>query len=331
MNDGVKCEVMAISPEDGEEDSDDEVEMGVADGVEGERIRAEKEVAVKRMTDPRKPTEREVEDHNRTHLPYRNWCPCCVQAKGKDMDHRTEIKDERALNEFSFDYCFPGDEFGYKLTVLVGRERNTGMTMATVVPMKGSTGKFVVDKVMSFIAECGSQSGDIIIKTDQEPAICFLVKDIVRERGDEKRCRTIVEQSPVASSGSNGLVERAVQSIEGHIRVMKLALGARLGLKVDAEANVVSFMAEHAAYLLNRLEVGKDGKTAYQRVKGKSATVLGIEYGEKVLYKVKAKAKMDKINTRWEFGIFVGIRPRSGELWAATKEGVKKAIGKRQV
>ena len=82
--------------------------------------------------------------------------------------------------------------------------------------------------------------------------MCFLVKDIVRERGDEKGCRTIVEQSPVASSGSNGLVERAVQSIEGHIRVMKLALEARLGLKVDAEANVVSFMAEHAAYLINR-------------------------------------------------------------------------------
>ena len=30
-----------------------------------------------------------------------------------------------------------------------------------------------------------------------------------------------------------------------------------------------------------RLEVGKDGKTAYERAKGKKATVVGIEFGEK--------------------------------------------------
>ena len=55
---------------------------------------------------------------------------------------------------------------GYKLTVLVGRERVTGMSMAAVLPSKGSTSKSAADKVMEFLAECGSQSGDIIIKTD---------------------------------------------------------------------------------------------------------------------------------------------------------------------
>ena len=82
------------------------------------------------------------------------------------------------------------------------------------------------------------------------------------ERGDEKGCRTIVEESPVGSKGSNGIVERAVQTIEGQIRVMKLALEARIGREIDAEANVVTFMAEYAGYLVNRLEVGKDGKSA---------------------------------------------------------------------
>ena len=111
------------------------------------------------------------------------------------------------MNEFSFDYCFPGDEFGFKLTVLVGRERTSGMTMATVVPMKGLTGKFAVDKVFEFMDECGCRSGDVIVKTDQEPAIEYLVKDIVEARGDEKGSRTIAEESPVRSKGSNGIVE----------------------------------------------------------------------------------------------------------------------------
>ena len=56
---------------------------------------------------------------------------------------------------------------------MVGRERTSGMTMATVVPEKGSKGKFVVDKCMDFFVECGCRSGDIILKTDQKPAIAF--------------------------------------------------------------------------------------------------------------------------------------------------------------
>ena len=155
---------MTISPEEEESETEDDGEDAERKGIVGERIRAEKETdGVKEMLDPRKPTLKEVENHYRTHLPYRNWCPHCVRAKGKDLDHRRAVEGVRGLPEFSFDYCFPGDELGYKLTVLVGRERTTGMSMATVLPSKGSTGKFAVDKALEFIAECGSQSGDIII------------------------------------------------------------------------------------------------------------------------------------------------------------------------
>ena len=34
--------------------------------------------------------------------------------------------------------------------------------------------------------------------------------------------------------------------------------------------------------------------------------MLGIEFGEKLLWKEKAQSKMDKISLRWEQGIFVG-------------------------
>ena len=294
-----EVEVMAVRPE--EEESEDEEGGEVEVGTDAERLRAEKaDGYLKRVADPRKPTEQEVKDHYRTHVPYRNWCPCCVKAKGKDLDHRKAVDGERGLNEYSFDYCFPGDEFGYRLTVLVGRERTSGMTMATVIPSKGGSGKFMTDRVMKFFEECGDQAGDIIIKTDQEAAITYLVRSIVTERGNEIGCRTIVEESPIGSHASNGIVERAVQTVEGQIRVMKIALEARLGIQVDAGANVVTFMAEYASFLLNRLELGKDGKTAYERVKGKSATVLGIEFGEKLLWKKKAQSKMDKISSRWE-------------------------------
>ena len=60
----------------------------------------------------------------------------------------------------------------------------------------------------------------------------------------------------------------------------------------------MAFMPEFAAYGLSRLKVGLDGKVPYQRARGKRPTVLGLEFGEKVLFKLKLGAKMEKINPR---------------------------------
>ncbi len=55
------------------------------------------------MNDPRRLKEHEVEEHNLTHTPYRNWCPICVRAKGRDLDHRKSIEEEGGLAEFSLE------------------------------------------------------------------------------------------------------------------------------------------------------------------------------------------------------------------------------------
>ena len=72
-----------------EEDDDEETETikrsARRDGVEGlQTFRAAKDERVlKNFAGPSRSTQREIEDHERTHLPYRNWCPICVQAKGR--------------------------------------------------------------------------------------------------------------------------------------------------------------------------------------------------------------------------------------------------------
>ena len=62
---------------------------------------------------------------------------------------------------------------------------------------------------------------------------------------------------------------------------MKMALESRLGQEVSAESNIVTFMADYAAYLINRLEVGKEGKTADEQLNGKGASVFVIGVGRK--------------------------------------------------
>ena len=82
------------------------------------------------------------------------------------------------------------------------------------------------------------------------------------------------------------------------MRVMLLALEERIGKVLSPSEPVVQFIPEYAAYLMNRLEVGADGKTAHERAKGKKATVLGLEFAEKVLWKKKKEEKMAKIRSR---------------------------------
>ena len=84
-----------------------------------------------------------------------------------------------------------------------------------------------------------------------------MIKELVKVRMED---RTHIEESPVRSSGSNGVVERKVQGIEGQLRTMLSALEARLGVGVDAKEKVVVFMAEYAAYLHCRLDVGLGGQ-----------------------------------------------------------------------
>ena len=58
---------------------------------------------------------------------------------------------------------------------------------------------------------------------------------------------------------------------------------------------------------------------------------MSIELGEKLLWKVRPKEKLEKLNERWEYGIFVGVRRESGEVWVATEKGLESVRSVRRV
>ena len=68
----------------------------------------------RRLRDPKKPSQAEVEEHNITHYPYREWCPHCRDGKGQNNQHRTDKTEEKEKLEevpkISFDYWFMGEE-----------------------------------------------------------------------------------------------------------------------------------------------------------------------------------------------------------------------------
>ena len=85
-------------------------------GIDCERLALAKEGGnVKRILDPLPPSEADVEEQwARGHLPFRNRCGKCVVFRGREMDH-TRMKDkDRMIPEYTFDYCFPRDDMGFK-------------------------------------------------------------------------------------------------------------------------------------------------------------------------------------------------------------------------
>ena len=69
-----------------------------------------------------------------------------------------------------------------------------------------------------------------------------------------------------------------MQSVAGQVRVMKCAIEARIGEDIPQDAPMWGWIVEHAAELLTSFEVGKDGRTAYERLRGKRSKREIVEF-----------------------------------------------------
>ena len=49
---------------------------------------SEETKSVKMKKTPRQPSQREREENERTHLPFRDWCTHCIKAKSRNDPHK---------------------------------------------------------------------------------------------------------------------------------------------------------------------------------------------------------------------------------------------------
>lgn len=263
------------------------------------RLPKEQEYGVRnprKLPDPKMPSKEEVAQRYLTHLPFRNWCQYCVQGKESGTPLQTESR-EGGLMEVHFDYCIMSTHCPLA-TILVARGKPTKMTLATVVPMKGASVEHPVRRTLTFLKEIGLERADVVFKSDQEPALKDLLNTIAARRTAKSKTekfdkddgpadgaapgvgRTIHESSLVGTSQSNGMIERAIQDVDGQVRTLKLAFESHLVEKVQSDHNSIPWLVQNAAVLLNRWQVGQDGKTAYERLKDKPANLPGMEFGK---------------------------------------------------
>ena len=273
------------------------------------------------LPNPLNPTSQQVRKHMLTHMPYRSWCVHCVRGRGKCRSH-TRLDEERAENlqvpHVCVDYGFLGDDEHDTMPILVTKDRKTRYLYSHVVPCKGPGHPYCVRRLVQNLEGMGYKDVKVIMKSDQENAL----EDLVRRAASARSGDTVVELVPRQSSQSAGVVERGIQSVFGTIRSVFDALQHRYG-KVNQDHPILPWLVQHSGSLVSRYEVGVDGKTADERLKGKTAREPLCEFGECVQFKLPVRGgKRAKLMPRWEDGVWLGVKEESGEFWIGTREGI---------
>ena len=269
------------------------------------------------LPSPIKPSKEDVETHYATHLPYRNWCPVCVKAKGKESPHwRSKNTEKPGLPIVSMDYNELDDEKGYRSNkTLVVKDENSGAVLHYKIKTKGAGDEWVVKKVARDIEELGRTN--IRLKTDGEPAIVALQAKVQSAR----TATTIPLNPPAYSPQSNGACEKAVQDVTAQMRALMIGLESRLQTTLSEDDKIIEWMYPHAAFLVTRYSLGHDGMVAWERLTGAKWHRPIIEFGEAVLAKLatrrvgkgRQKRQQKKLRGRCIAAIWVGQVSRTGE------------------
>ena len=301
---------------------------------EGEEGRVAKGVKA-----PQRVSTEEREEHERTHTPFRAWCRHCVRGRAKNMPHRTKQGKEEGdeAPRVSMDYFFmsEADETACENPLFVMIDEETGDKYARAVGQKGvgTEGEmdwFVKDvsAEMKAWGHSGGEGSTLILKSDGEAAIIAVREKIGKYHGG----RVIPEDPAKGESPSNGRVEEAGKTVREFTRVLKDQIEEKAQMEIHTSDVIVLWMVRWAAIMCSRYLVGSDGRTAYERRKGRRCKLPVVPFGETVWYrKVRDnKERRNKFLSEWEEGLWLGHTKSSNEAVIGTNEGVVRAYAIRR-
>ena len=263
------------------------------------------------MRAPIKPTQKMIEDHSVSHLPFRSWCVHCVRGRAKSVGHfaqKESEKENQQVPTISMDYGFFGteNESDHEHPVLILHDRESKERCSHPVPSKGIVHPYPAKAVVSFLNRLGYKKA--ILKSDQEPAIVALGRAVKNQWGGE----LLLEYSPKGESQSNGEIERTVQSIQGLARTLKDAIEENYQIELDSKSPLLAWLVEYCGTLLNLFHVAEDGLTAYHRLKGKP-------------WRVELPAFGEVVNTKERRTLSYRVAGRAESTWGSKKAALKRS------
>ena len=199
------------------------------------------------------------------------------------------------------------------LKILIVKDSRSKALFAHVVPQKGvGEDRFTVECLRRDILWLGYPR--VLLKSDREPAIKKLLSDTLKgvkvdlAKRAEDETQAAEKAPPAYDSQANGDVENAVKQVQGMVRTLKSCLEERLGCKIPTEHAAMWWLVRHAAWLLMVRQRGRDGRTAYERSRGRTFNKRVAAFGEICLFKSPKRRNFDgydergKLAARWGRG-----------------------------
>ena len=310
---------------------DEGMEDEERDGEDGEEARAPT-----RAQTPYIPTIREREDHLLTgHAVFRSWCPECVCGRGRNLGHRSRVKDESIeLPVLSWDYCYLGSKaLGADSEADEKAAEEQGQNPVLVMTdsrSKGIWGLMHHRKGTQFEGE-GKTIGywlrvldglgykRVTFRSDNELAILAFLKNMKNAWNGE----VVPEAADVGEPQSNGAAEGAVGILKGLVRTNKLSLEAQVGAPLPEDHVLITWLVLQAGTLQRRFRIGHDGRTPHERLVGRKNSTPVAEFGEKVWF-IKLRSTNDRLpalGERYIDGFYLGPVDGKNEVYVTDMTG----------
>ena len=188
--------------------------------------------------------------------------------------------------------------------VLVMTESESGGVWALPVKRKGNYTSYISSRIANIIEKVGYAR--CVLKSDQEPAIMDVTKEVKRQLWEELHAsarnvqtdttkvevknlvepQIVLENSPVGESQANCRVEGVIDRVKSQIRALKLDIETNCNMKLMDDHPAWLWIIECAGQTLHMFHINRaDGLTPSQRSRGKTCTTPRARIGDKVLYK----------------------------------------------
>ena len=238
-----------------------------------------------------------------------------MACKATDDPHRRrrpEDTDDDSRHEIAkvyFDYGFFRNRIGEKLVpFLVATCKRTAMKRAFVTQDRIGGMPLTVRLVDQCLRELGHH-GPVVLRSDGEQVLQELLTKVATGR----QAQTLVERGAREDGACNGRAERAVRTTEEQTKLIKLDFEKRSGVGVSAHSSLFTWMVRHGVDLFNKRQPGFDGRTPFERLRGRPYQGELLPFGAPVLHRLSGLPVGGVLVDRWNPGSWLGKTSDSDE------------------
>ena len=128
--------------------------------------------------------------------------------------------------------------------------------------------------------------------------------------------------APEGDHMAKGRVEMSVREVKRRCRTLRISAEQNTSVRIANDSPLLSWLPRFAAQVMNKIRIGKDGKTSEMRRTGRRWRKPMAQFGEQVWLRKIGEDGVSSFASRMTQGIFVGHHGRTRAVVCITKNGV---------